>query len=131
MGEPRVRAVVPESAERGRIKQGPMATPSSFGMAGMFIIPGPCGVDLRAMVSDGADWIFEGPAWEHVSVSTAHRTPNWKEMEFIRDLFWREDELVLQFSVPRNQHINVHPNCLHLWKPVGVEIPMPPSQTVA
>jgi hypothetical protein len=33
--------------------------------------------------------------------------------------------------VPKTDHRNLHPNCLHLWKPVGVEIPRPPSDTVA
>lgn len=126
-----MRAEVPEQAERGRIRTGRLATPSSFVMAGMFLIDGPCGTELRAMVSDGADWPFELPAWEHVSVSTAHRTPNWREMEFIRDLFWMSHEIVLQFSVPRDQHINEHPYCLHLWKPIGVTIPLPPKLTVA
>lgn len=96
----------------------------------MFIIPGPCGVELRAMISDGTDWPFPLPAWEHVSVSTANRTPNWREMEFIRDLFFAPDELVLQFSVPRSEHINIHPYCLHMWKPIGITIPMPPALTI-
>jgi hypothetical protein len=96
----------------------------------MFVVHGPCGVDLKLMVSDGTDWPFDAPAWEHVSVSTRSRTPNWREMEYVRSLCWADDELVLQFSVPRQKHINLHPYCLHLWRPIGVDIPLPPPETV-
>ena len=125
-----MKRIVPAEAERGRLLDGQMASRPEWGMAGMFIIPGPCGMELRTMVSDGADWPFALPAWEHVSVSTASRTPNWREMEFIRDLFFQPDELVLQFSMPRAKHINVHPHCLHMWRPIGVDIPLPPAATV-
>jgi len=126
-----VRQKPPEPLERGRLRVGPLASPPGWGMAGMFVIDGPCGTSLRVMVSDGTDWPFELPAWEHASVSTASRTPNWREMEFVRELCWMPDELVLQFSVPRDKHINCHPYCLHLWKPIDVQIPLPPPMTVS
>ena len=90
--------------------------------------------DLFVIVSDGTDWSeagFAPPAWEHVSVSLGTRCPTWEEMNFVKDLFWRSDECVIQFHVPKVQHINCHPYCLHLWKPIGVVLPQPPSDTVA
>jgi hypothetical protein len=44
-----------------------------------------------------------------------------------RDPFWEDTETVLQFHVPRNQHINTHENTLHLWRQVGVEVARPPQ----
>lgn len=102
---------------------------------GSFKVPGPQGMTLLIVASDGKEWPLEGPAWEHVSVSRVRDgrygvTPGWGEMEFVRDLMFEEDELVLQFSVPRDNHINIHPGVLHLWKPIGVVIPLPPSVCV-
>jgi hypothetical protein len=35
---------------------------------------------------------------------------------------------VMQLHAPRAQHINIHPHCLHLWRPLTCDIPMPPSE---
>jgi len=68
-----------------------------------------------------------GMGWEHVSVSRKNRCPNWPEMEYIRKLFFRPDETVMQLHVPEEEHINCHANCLHMWRPIDQEIPQPPS----
>jgi hypothetical protein len=68
-----------------------------------------------------------GDGWDHVSVSLPTRTPSWREMEFIKRLFFKPDEVALQFHVPATDHINIHPNCLHIWRPIDVEIPLPPK----
>lgn len=69
-------------------------------------------------------------AWEHVSVSRHDRTPNWAEMDRVKRLFWGDDEAVMQLHVARRNHVNIHPNCLHLWRPIGQPIPLPPLVTV-
>jgi hypothetical protein len=113
--------------ERHRIAGDP-----EHGVNGAFIIP--CGrVQLRVIVSDALDWVDDGlplPAWEHVSVSLPARTPTWEEMDFVKRMFFDHEETVVQFHVPRSRHVNCHPNCLHMWRPVGVEIPLPPTETV-
>lgn len=76
---------------------------------GRFIIPRPAG-DLGVICSNGA-------GWDHVSVSHATRCPTWLEMERVREIFFRDDECVMQLSVPRSDHVNTHPHCLHLWRP--------------
>jgi hypothetical protein len=125
-----MRRIPPFALELARVRTGPIWSLPSDGMNGLFILPGPCGADLRIICSNGDDWPFPPPVWEHASVSIAHRIPNWKEMEFARELVFDETDLVLQFSVPRQDHINVHPYCLHLWRPIGVTIPLPPPATV-
>jgi hypothetical protein len=89
---------------------------------GHYVIPRK-GIVLTVIASDG-----EG--WEHVSVSTSRRCPTWEEMEFIRGLFWRDDETVMQLSVPRASHRSLHPYCLHWWKPTDQDIPRPPDGLV-
>lgn len=69
-------------------------------------------------------------SWEHASVRAqdykGSRIPFWEEMCFIKDLFWNENEAVVQFHPPKSEHVNNHPHVLHLWKPVLFEIPRPP-----
>ena len=115
-----MRSVIPSRLEEGRIREGRMASDSRYGTTGAFQIMGPKGEMLAIVASDG-----EG--WEHVSISTKRRTPNWDEMCFVKDLFWREDETVIQFHPPKSEYVNCHPHCLHLWKPVGKDVLLPPS----
>lgn len=68
--------------------------------------------------------------WEHVSVSLAQRCPTWDEMCRIKDIFWIEDECVVQFRPPRSEYINNHPYCLHLWKKIGANWDAPPTEYV-
>jgi len=65
----------------------------------------------------------QGGGWDHASVSVhgTLRTPTWEEMEFVRALFFRDDETVMQLSVPRAESINEHPGCLHWWRPQTAE----------
>ena len=69
----------------------------------------------------------DGLGWEHVSVSTPGRCPNWPEMCFVKDLFWHPEDVVLQFHPARSAYVNQHPHCLHLWRPVGTVIETPPA----
>jgi hypothetical protein len=71
-----------------------------------------------------------GDGWEHVSVSLHHRCPTWDEMVFVKSLFWSDDECVIQYHPPKSEYVNCHPYCLHLWKPIDVAIPMPPTYMV-
>lgn len=71
-----------------------------------------------------------GDAWEHVSVSLADRTPTWEEMANVKDLFWREDETVLQFHPKESEYVNQHPYCLHLWKQRNKNHPLPPRELI-
>lgn len=92
---------------------------------GCFRVPSPIDrAELAIVASDGS-------GWEHVSVSRANRCPNWPEMEHIKRLFFKDEETVMQLHVPTSEHINKHPHCLHLWRPVQAEIPRPPGWMVA
>lgn len=70
--------------------------------------------------------------WEHVSVSLPHRCPTWSEMEQVKRLFFQDDETCMQLHVAVTDHISVHPNCLHIWRPKAPvpEIPVPPREFI-
>ena len=76
--------------------------------------------------------VGRGRGWEHVSVSCRDRTPTWAEMEKIKRLFFEEHEVCMQLHVAVKDHINVHPNVLHIWRPVSKlkPIPLPPKDLV-
>lgn len=113
--------------EQWRLRHGSHASPPGADY-GFFRIPGPMQRTLNVMVSAGCE--ETGIFWEHVSVSTPTRCPNWPEMDFVKRLFWSDEETVMQLHVPRAQHISFHPYCLHLWRPLRAEIPLPPPETV-
>jgi hypothetical protein len=92
---------------------------------GAYQLPGPCGASLRIIASDATDPIAEG--WEHVSISTERRIPNWTEMCFVKDLFWDPEETVIQLHPPKSQWISNAPHCLHLWHNTREAQPLPPS----
>ena len=91
---------------------------------GAFVVPSP--IDKQEMVviaSNGLDW-------DHVSVSRKSRCPNWIEMSYIKDLFFKEDETVLQYHPAKSDYVNIHPYCLHMWRPHKLDIPKPPTEFV-
>ena len=64
--------------------------------------------------------------WDHVSVSLRNRCPNWEEMSLVKNIFWDEDETVVQFHPKKQEYVNFHPYCLHMWKRVDKDIELPP-----
>lgn len=92
-----------------------------------------CGVFEVPSPIDGAPMMIiasSGGGWEHVSVSRRNRCPNWPEMSHVKGLFFRNSETVVEYHVPSSDHVNDHPNCLHLWRPTSVELPRPPGWMV-
>lgn len=74
-----------------------------------------------------------GMGWEHVSVSVVGRkvaTPNWDEMQHVRSFFWDDQDVVIQYSPRKSEHVNNHLGCLHWWRPEGIDFPTPDKQFV-
>lgn len=97
-------------------------------LCGLFFVPSsdPSSIyTLKVIADNGAT-----TGWEHVSVSLPHRAPTWSEMCRIKDLFWSNDETVVQFHPKRSDYVNIHPHCLHLWRRCGVEMELPPTVLV-
>ena len=68
-----------------------------------------------------------GGGWDHVSVSLKNRCPTWNEMCKIKDIFFDQDECCIQYHPARKNYVNMHPYCLHIWKPRKDELPIPPT----
>ena len=42
-------------------------------------------------------------------------------------MFWDEEDCVVQYHPPKSDYVNIHKNCLHLWRPTDGELPRPPK----
>ncbi len=113
--------------EKFRIKTGPFGSDETYGNNGVFIALGPRAAKLQIIASDEL-------GWEHVSVTMANpnkrRCPYWDEMCFVKDLFWGDDEVVLQYHPKKADYVNNHPFVLHLWRPIQNELPCPPPDLI-
>lgn len=105
--------------EKYRLKEGFMSSTAEIGNNGAFVIP-VLKVNMIVIASDGF-------GWEHVSVSHPDRCPVWEEMCIIKDLFWDEDDAVMQLHPAKSEYINNCSTCLHLWRPTNADIPIPDS----
>ncbi len=68
--------------------------------------------------------------WEHLSVSMPSKTPSWDQMCMMKDIFWNKDEACVQYHPKEEDYVNMHPHCLHIWKPIEQELPTPPHLLV-
>ena len=70
-----------------------------------------------------------GAGWEHVSVAPFKRsvTPSWDDMCEIKNIFWGEDEAVIEVHTSKDEYVNNKENCLHLWRCTYKEMVLPPS----
>lgn len=71
-----------------------------------------------------------GGGWDHVSASLDNRCPTWDEMCKIKNMFFNDDEIVLQYHPAKSDYINIHPYCLHLWRPQNEVIICPPKYMI-
>ncbi len=76
-------------------------------------------------------WTTEG-GWDHVSVSPFDHgiTPSWDDMCKLKDMFFEDDETVVQFHPAKKEYVNLMPNCLHLWRPNKMELTVPPAEVM-
>jgi hypothetical protein len=113
--------------DRHRLATSEIAVYGTVGNSGNGIFAFKSRVDhreLRVVASSGS-------GWEHVSVSKRSKPPSWAEMEWIKRKFFKPDEVCMQLHVAVEDHISAHPNCLHIWRPLDAEIPLPPKEFVA
>jgi hypothetical protein len=114
---------VPEFLEAFRVVEKPFNSKTGD-QFGMFLIPVIKG-SFRKFTVVVAPCDHE---WKHISVSLPDRCPTWSEMCMIKDLFWDEDETVIQYHPKKSEYVNVHKYCLHLWW--HKDIILPPTEFV-
>lgn len=108
---------------------GRMASRAGSGNNGAFcILPSPGRSRYLIVIAS------DGLGWEHISIHAEKgqeiSTPYWDEMQEMKLLFWDEEDVVMQLHPRSNEYVNIHPHTLHLWRPIGKEIPAPPSISV-
>jgi len=80
---------------------------------------------------DPLNFIFSvSDGWEHLSISTPTRCPTWEEMQFMKEVFWRDDEICYQLHPKKEDYIDNHPYCLHIWRKIGTDLELPPTWMV-
>ena len=109
---------------KSRIVNGPNASRDAHGNNGSFLINTNIrNYTLFVIASDGM-------GWEHVSAHGVRSgeviTPSWGDMCRLKDIFWDGEDVVIQYHPPKSQYVNISKYTLHLWRPIGIEIPVPP-----
>jgi hypothetical protein len=114
-----------------------LGTTSADGNNGAFYVESPEPGWRLAIIASAGTEMPELPQWEHVSVCAFRdaarefhvklRTPNWKEMCAVKDLFWDAEDVVMQLHPRKSEYVNCHPYTLHLWRPLEKTIPEPPA----
>lgn len=114
------------------------STTPADGMNGIFVVPlhkhMSCGHVVNALCVVSSGLYEDGKAiipWEHVSVRIMEyhkdRIPTWNEMCAIKEMFWNDDEVVVQYHPAKKDYVNCHPCVLHLWRPILDHLPTPPK----
>ncbi|MGB7709262.1 MAG: hypothetical protein WBL95_06935 [Microcoleus sp.] len=58
----------------------------------------------------------DGKTWIHLSVSRKKSIPTWADLVKVKEIFLGTDALAIQVLVPRDEWINEHEFCLHLYQ---------------
>jgi hypothetical protein len=128
-----MRAKYSMTVEKGRVSRGEYG--SAFGdRHGAFLLCCPLtGAGLTVIAAGGEAWRREGLSgepWDHVSVSASGRVPAWDEMCWVKEQFFEDEEVVIQYHPAKSEYVNNHPHVLHLWKPCARAVPVPPVECV-
>jgi len=92
---------------------GPNNTPFSFAVTEMY------SGNKKVKVHIGIG--FDEGGWEHVSVSVEpkSKTPTWEIMCKTKEIFWEDEEEVIQLHPRKSVYFHGFSGCevLHLWRP--------------
>lgn len=65
--------------------------------------------------------------WEHLTVSGKNKVPDWNVMCKVKEIFWEDEECCIQYHPRKSQYVNNNETCLHIWRPIDVVLPEPPT----
>lgn len=71
------------------------------------------GDKLKVLFS--ADRHEDERVWIHVSMSFKNRVPSYQDMCDVKRLFIGPGRKAIQVFAAESDHVNIHPNCLHIW----------------
>lgn len=64
-------------------------------------------------------------AWLHVSVAHKGRLPTYAELCRVKSIWFGDEGKAMMIFAPRDKHVNIHPNCLHLYGVISGSDPLP------
>lgn len=95
------------------------------------IEPYPSGIHAEIHVGgwDGSVIATNNAGWEHVSVVPYAKriTPDWYAMCKVKEIFFDDEEAVIQVHPKKSEYVNNLENCLHLWRCKYKDMVLPPS----
>lgn len=99
-------------------------------LVGMVGEDGGCG-QIHIGTWDGSVIWSYGGGWDHVSVSPFNKriVPGYADMQKLKEIFFEDEEVVIQIHPKKSEYVNIVSNCLHLWR-YQKEFPLPPSWMV-
>lgn len=62
-------------------------------------------------IEDHAD----GREWLHVSCSRKNKMPSYEDLCRVKEVFVGDDQKAIMVFPPKEEHVNFHPRCLHLF----------------
>ena len=106
-------------ANRWRIKTGSYGSTEVDGFNGAFLVP-----------LEGELWhviIADGMGFKHLSITNAQKRmlPNWTVLSRVKDAYCGDDEWAVLYFPAKDDYINDHPFCHHLWTPLNEPLPKP------
>lgn len=111
-------------AEPYRVRHGQLASTTGYGNNGAFRILSQSTHQLLHVIVSDQD------GWDHVSASYRDHVPTWQDMCQLKNLFFTDQEWVVQYHPALDDYINHHPYVLHLWRPQHQSLPTPPKELV-
>lgn len=57
----------------------------------------------------------DGRRWVHVSYSRPRRLPSYDDLVLVKERFIGPDRQAISVHPRRDEHVSLHPHCLHLW----------------
>ena len=130
----------------------PMLSTAEDGNNGVFIIPWKHPISkkitwLQTIVSQDEQWqhvavvVLKGNPYKIGKINNNNKKksswgkqstipPTWNMMSFIKDIFWDDTQYVVQYHPSKINYVNNHKGCLHLFRPVGKILPIPPIEMI-
>ena len=75
-------------------------------------------------VTINTGFTFPARAWQNFHRITIRFPVSAKDLKEVKRVFVGEDKKAIMVFPPESEHVNIHPNCLHLYAPLG-EDPLP------
>ncbi len=60
---------------------------------------------------------YHGAIWIHASISRPDRLPDYADLCYLKEVVFGPHRVCAQVFEETEHHVNIHPNCLHLWGP--------------